>query len=344
MMQQNFRKTFLGMNQDNYQVFLLLFCFIIFELLLASKGSYIWVSKTLIIPVFLTLSFINKEFRLFVRDWAVFLTVLLLFDESRGVVYRIVTYFNLPVYSDYVIRLEQPFVFLFSKTSNQHLSLTLSHILQAGQPIHSFSFLTKLCVAIYGSHFFYFLFVGFTIWHLRPNEFWKFKRAYILCMVMGLIGYLILPTIPPWLASDQGLIAPVSKVISSALNVKAPTLLVLLDLNPIAAMPSIHVAFPTLAALILYFHFGKRTWPAFVYVLVVSFACLLLGAHYVIDLLAGSLLALICFILVYIKEANKSDIKRKETLTMEMFYQIILSLLVFLIVIFVFNLILLKGW
>ena len=61
--------------------------------------------------------------------------------------------------------------------------------------------------------------------------------------------------------------------------------------NQIAAMPSLHSAFPALLAMISLHHFGRRGWPVPVYACLVFLAVTGLGEHYLVDVLTGVALA-----------------------------------------------------
>jgi membrane-associated phospholipid phosphatase len=57
--------------------------------------------------------------------------------------------------------------------------------------------------------------------------------------------------------------------------------------NPLAAMPSIHVASSTMAALLLYEVGPVEGTLAWSYAVALAFALVYLGEHYVVDLLGG---------------------------------------------------------
>jgi hypothetical protein len=69
--------------------------------------------------------------------------------------------------------------------------------------------------------------------------------------------------------------------------------------NPVAAMPSLHAAFPTLLALICLETFGAWGVVMAVYACAVCFAIVFLGEHYVVDVMCGSTLALVAFVIVF---------------------------------------------
>jgi membrane-associated phospholipid phosphatase len=71
--------------------------------------------------------------------------------------------------------------------------------------------------------------------------------------------------------------------------------------NPVAAMPSLHAGFPFLVFLVLTRVWPRWGWMSIVYPLAMSFAVVYMGEHYVIDVLAGFLYALVAFALIWIR-------------------------------------------
>ena len=104
------------------------------------------------------------------------------------------------------------------------------------------------------------------------------------------------PPRPGWRAAT-GLIGPLERIREH--GHQCPTALTdpslvtrLFDDNPVAAVPSLHGAWSTLVALIIW-RWRPRLWPIGVaYALVQQFAVVYLGEHYVADLIVGDALAL----------------------------------------------------
>ncbi|HTE86816.1 MAG TPA: phosphatase PAP2 family protein [Dehalococcoidia bacterium] len=69
--------------------------------------------------------------------------------------------------------------------------------------------------------------------------------------------------------------------------------------NPVAAMPSIHAAFPVLVWLVLWKRWHRWGWMLVVYPLAMGFAVVYLGQHYVIDVLAGWVYAVAALYLIW---------------------------------------------
>jgi len=118
----------------------------------------------------------------------------------------------------------------------------------------------------------------------------------MICAVfdLGLIGYFVVPTAPPWWAAEHGRIRGMRRLMAEVGQrvwgrLWSP-LYGFLGGNPLAAMPSLHFATSLMAARML-----AETGPAagaagWTYAGVLGFALVYLGEHYVIDLAAGALL------------------------------------------------------
>jgi membrane-associated phospholipid phosphatase len=112
--------------------------------------------------------------------------------------------------------------------------------------------------------------------------------------------YVLHPTAPPWLASQRGEILPIYR--TAALGFGQLHLHVakaLLDTgfrtsNVVAAFPSLHAAYPML---LLLFIWPRARWltrvVALGYVLAMAFMLIATGEHWLIDVLAGWVLAVI---------------------------------------------------
>jgi hypothetical protein len=86
---------------------------------------------------------------------------------------------------------------------------------------------------------------------------------------------------------------PIAQMTRKIYNLSVPSLAESFDINPIAAMPSLHAAFPMLLVLACFHHFGRR-WGLLLsaYLAAVVFGIVYMGEHYVVDIVAGFALAL----------------------------------------------------
>jgi hypothetical protein len=126
--------------------------------------------------------------------------------------------------------------------------------------------------------------------YVRHNRSFYFVRNMLLiAMPLALIGYVVFPTAPPRLMPEWGFIDTVSDVTAVGSSGSMTSLFT----NPLAAVPSMHVAFAlmigwTLARLV-------RTSPArvwwMVYPFLVTFVIVATANHFIIDALLGALTA-----------------------------------------------------
>jgi hypothetical protein len=258
-------------------------------------GVFGFVWKTVIVPSLFVVAYVAGRLRAFVRDWAVFLGAVSLFDSARGLVYGLTLKLSLPVHMAYAINLEEA---LFgTPVPSIRLQRALLH---AG----SIGWIEKALVLVHASHFLAFLFFALLVWLVRRQDFSKFKLAMLIVMFGGVLIYALLPTVPPWMAAGRfHVIEPISHVPKLVYNVSMPTVAAAFDVNPVAAMPSLHAAFPTLLTLVCFRHFGRRGLVMGAYTLAVFFAIVCLGEHYVVDVLAGVALAVFAYFLAYRRRA-----------------------------------------
>ena len=128
--------------------------------------------------------------------------------------------------------------------------------------------------------------------YLRRNDvFPRFRNLIMLANVIGLAGYVLLPTAPPRMFPDVGFVDTLSRFAS--LNHGSG--LVQLASNPYAAMPSLHSADALLVGLIMSAlvtrWWAKALWLA--WAPWVWFSVMATGNHFWLDIAAGVLVAAI---------------------------------------------------
>jgi tetratricopeptide (TPR) repeat protein len=255
--------------------------------IMVASGRYGFVWKSVIVPGLVLAALASRRLTRFVNDWGVFLAAVILFDFFRGLIFAIVSQYGLHVYLGYVMDWERLLC-----GGNIGPLLLQQWRAQLTEP----AALDRFFVIVHASHFLAFLLFGFIVWHARHGAFRQYALAMTTLMYLGLAFYLLVPTIPPWMAADEfGALPAVQHITAAIYNVELPGLLAAFDINPIAAMPSLHAAFPTLAALIAIQHFGWRGGLMGLYALSVWVAIVYLGEHYVVDVIAGVVLAAVVF-------------------------------------------------
>ncbi len=230
----------------------------------------------------------------FVIDWVPFLALLFSYDMLRGLVPTMIkTVHIMPM-----IRLDQA-IFGFVPT------IKLQGLLFNPAILHWYDY---LAVVLYLCHFVVPMLVGFIFW-LNDRRFFRDYALGILLLSYATFGtYIAFPAMPPWMASSQGYLPPVQNIAGAVMNnflpssIPFPTLFTLVDSDPVAAMPSLHAAYPALVFLFIYRKGGRRSLVLLPYVLGVWFAVMYLGEHYCADVLAGATYAIVVFLLVTNKE------------------------------------------
>jgi hypothetical protein len=282
-----------GPSREAAMLTVLIGIYVVVVAVLAATGRYMFIFKTSIIPVLILVALLMGRLTVFVNDWSVFLASVILFDCFRGLVYSLTLHFHLPIHAAYVVRWDEALL------GGESLPVLLQRKLFQPPTIGPFE---KFLTIIHGSHFLLFLLVGMATWLLRRREFWRFRRAISLLMILGMSIYFLVPTVPPWMAAKLHIIQPIRHITAEIYNVAIPSLQVALDTNPIAAMPSLHTAFPTLCSLIALHHFGRRAIILPVYTCLMYFSISYLGEHYIVDIFAGILLAAFVYWVVYRSE------------------------------------------
>jgi membrane-associated phospholipid phosphatase len=251
-------------------------------------------SLLLIILAGLGVTCLGRGWRSFGRvllDWLPFTLVLVVYDVSRGVA----TLVGLPLHEADIAAIDRG---VFGTVPTVWLQ---NHFLDPGSP-HWYDAVATL---IYTSHFLATPIVAAVLW-LRDRTTWlAFITRVIALSIAGLVTYVLFPAAPPWYAARDGVIAPVIRASSRGwlwLHVNhAGNLLTegQLASNPVAAMPSLHTAFASIIALFLARRFHSRwRWLFALYPLAMGLALVYLGEHYVVDVVAGVVYALVVHLLV----------------------------------------------
>jgi hypothetical protein len=127
--------------------------------------------------------------------------------------------------------------------------------------------------------------------YLRRHErFARFRNTILLANVIGLIGYIVMPTAPPWMFTSYGFVDGVNHS-TGAISAMA---------NPYAAMPSLHAADALIVGVMMFracrHRWAKALWAA--WPVWVWFCVMATANHYLVDVVAGIAVALIALGLV----------------------------------------------
>jgi membrane-associated phospholipid phosphatase len=128
--------------------------------------------------------------------------------------------------------------------------------------------------------------------YFRHHErFAGFRNWLIFANLIGLVGYILVPTAPPRMFPEWGFIDTLGKY--SSLNHDSG--LISFVANPYAAMPSLHAMDAFIVGIVMASVCRSRIVKAFWYVWPawVAFAVLSTGNHYWLDVAAGVLIAIV---------------------------------------------------
>jgi membrane-associated phospholipid phosphatase len=135
------------------------------------------------------------------------------------------------------------------------------------------------------------------VYFRRYEDFIKFRNLLMLANVLGLVGYVLMPTAPPRMFPELGFVDTLAAV-GTANHGSA---LVELASNPYAAMPSLHAADSLIVGVALAFLVKPLwlkalwlIWPAWVW-----FTVMATGNHFWLDIVAGIAVALVAAAVVY---------------------------------------------
>lgn len=129
----------------------------------------------------------------------------------------------------------------------------------------------------------------------HPSHFPRAARQMAAVFDLGCVAYFAVPTAPPWWASQEGLTGEEVRRIMVEVGERTwgpawPRLYGALGGNPWAAMPSLHFATATMAAISLAEAGRGPGAVGWTYAATLGFALVYLGEHYVTDLAAGAAL------------------------------------------------------
>ncbi len=131
----------------------------------------------------------------------------------------------------------------------------------------------------------------------RTEAFTRFRNAILLANVIGLIGYVLLPTAPPRMFPDFGF----ADTLADFGGLNHGSGLIEFASNPYAAMPSLHAADALIVGVVLAGLARRRSvrvlwalWPLWVWFCVMATA-----NHFWLDVVAGFAVAVVALALVY---------------------------------------------
>jgi membrane-associated phospholipid phosphatase len=153
------------------------------------------------------------------------------------------------------------------------------------------------------THFFAVWVVAALLWRVSRQRFRRYALVTVTLTVAAFLTYWLYPAQPPWLAGSGAALPDVDRIVPQIWGQLGVTTIQSTYendsfVNMVAAMPSLHAAYPFM--LMLFF------WPAGklarillgAYTLAMAFALVYSGEHFVVDILVGWAMALAVYALV----------------------------------------------
>jgi len=257
--------------------------------LLVAAGIMIWrgisVSPDYLLFLLIPVALLSGRFLGFLRDWVPFVVIFLGWEAMRGIASK-------TGFAPHVSDLASLETGLFGG----HLPTA---VLQQALNVGSLGrVLTYAATVVYFCHFLFPLAVGMVLWLVDRVQFVRFTTALMGMALVAFVIFLLVPTAPPWYAQTHGVLSGFRELIKGTLPSYVSPYYERLNPNPVAAFPSLHAAFPFLGFLALLRVYPRGAWIAFAWCLMVWFSVVFLGEHYVIDVIAGVLLAALSWLVM----------------------------------------------
>jgi hypothetical protein len=223
-----------------------------------------------------------------VVDWLPFYLLLTLYDMLRGFAGKWLTPHALPQ-----IHIDE---WLFGGTAP---TVSLQHALYTPGVAHPWDY---AAFVVYMTHFVVPFAIAGILWKYAHDRFRRYSALLLGLTFAALLTYALYPALPPWLASQDSYLQPTAKIIdemwthirmSNGSSVFSATGHFA---DPVAAMPSLHSAYPVLLMLFFWKSAGRWRWLLPLYPLAMALTLVYTGEHFVIDIFFGWTYAITIFV------------------------------------------------
>lgn len=240
--------------------------------------------------------------RTWLSDWVPIVALLLAYELMRGLADDA----GFPLHMEDLIVAER--LLWFGQLPTQ--------VLQEGlRPVAGIDWVALVSTSVYMLHFLIPIATGVVLWLWKRSQFYDFMAALIVLSLAAFVTYLLMPAAPPWYAASHGALngpdglpliaylkpetfADVGAWLGLDGNGMYENVFYAAGPNDVAAWPSLHVAYPFLAFLVLRRAFGRVAWLVAGYALVVAFSVVYTGDHWLHDCLAGMAYAYVAYYVV----------------------------------------------
>jgi hypothetical protein len=252
--------------------------------LFVTKRSF-WTPDTIFI-VMLVIAVVFGQTRAFLVRFVPFVALLLTYDSFRGIADDL----NANVHFMEMIQADR---FMFN-------GALPTAVLQSWWWHGTLSWYDFYFYFLYTLHFVLPVVVAAIIWKVRDALYWQYMWALVGLSFAAFITYIVFPAAPPWMATEMGLIEPIHRISSDIWWAMGITnfseVYSNLSPNEVAAVPSLHSAYPLLMVMFLFKIFGwRKVWWTAIYPVSMWIGVVYMGEHYVIDAILGAMYAVIAY-------------------------------------------------
>jgi hypothetical protein len=223
-----------------------------------------------------------------VVDWLPFYLLLTLYDILRGSAGKWLAPHAIPQ-----IRVDE---WLFGGTAP---TVALQHALYTPGVAHLWDY---AAFAVYMTHFVVPFAIAGILWKYARDRFRRYSALLLGLTFAALLTYVLYPALPPWLASQNGYLPPTAKIIDEMWthirmsNGSAVFSATGHFADPVAAMPSLHSAYPVLLMLFFWKTAGRWRYWLPLYPIAMALTLVYTGEHFVIDIVFGWIYAVGIFV------------------------------------------------
>lgn len=151
----------------------------------------------------------------------------------------------------------------------------------------------------YFMHFVLPIVVGFIFWVTSREYYWRFIAALLFMCFLAFVTYLFWPSAPPWWQLPAEVVKINDKTVHALWGFTAVSPIYhSFNPNQFAAFPSLHAAFPILAAVYAWQRYKLLAVGLALWSLAVAVSIVYLGEHYVVDALVSVLYVAVATIVV----------------------------------------------
>ena len=226
-----------------------------------------------------------------VIDWLPFYLLLTAYDMLRGSAGKWLMPHVIPQ-----IRIDE---WLFDGTAP---TIRLQHALYTPGVAHPWDY---AAFVVYMTHFVVPFVIAGILWKFAHDRFRRYTALLVGLTFAALVTYALYPAVPPWLASQNASLPPTAKIIDEMwTHIRLGNGASVFSAtghfaDPVAAMPSLHAAYPMLLMLFFWKSAGRWRWRWLLalYPLAMAFTLVYTGEHFVIDIVFGWLYAVTIFVM-----------------------------------------------